>query len=241
MKLKVIGSSSSGNCYLLENRKECLILEAGIDPKKILLNIEKVVGCLITHEHKDHCKYTEYLKKMAINIYASKGTIEVAGLHGHRIKEIKALNKYHIGNFIVLPFNVKHDAKEPLGFLIKHPDMGTLLFVTDTYYIENRFSDLNHIMIECNYDNEILSENMMQGKIPKVVRDRTLASHMSMETCINFLKNNDLTNVYNIVLIHLSSQNSNKKMFQEVISRETNKEVYIAFPKLEIELNSDIF
>ena len=30
MELKVLGSSSAGNCYILDNGKEALILEAGI-------------------------------------------------------------------------------------------------------------------------------------------------------------------------------------------------------------------
>ena len=241
MKLRVIGSSSSGNCYLLENKQECLIIEAGENPNKFSFDIEKVVGCLVTHEHKDHSKYAVEFQKMAIDIYASQGTIQETGLKGHRLKVIKALKKFYIGNFAVLPFNVKHDAAEPLGFLIQHPEMGTLLFATDTYYLENRFAGLNHVMIECNYDNEILSENMLQGKVPKTVRDRTLASHMSIETCVNFLNSNDLTNVFNIVLIHLSSQNSNKRAFKEAVSRATGKEVYISSKGLELELNKDIF
>jgi len=30
MKLKVLGSGSSGNCYLLENESEALMLECGL-------------------------------------------------------------------------------------------------------------------------------------------------------------------------------------------------------------------
>lgn len=36
MRLKVLGSSSSGNCYLLENDKECLVIEER--GEKCLLN-----------------------------------------------------------------------------------------------------------------------------------------------------------------------------------------------------------
>ena len=241
MKLKVLGSSSSGNCYLLENEEECLILEAGINPDKVSFEVGKVVGGLVTHEHKDHSKYAETLSKMAIDIYASKGTIEATGLKGHRIKAVQGLNRYQIGKFTVLPFHVKHDAKEPLGFLIKHPDMGTLLFATDTYYLENRFAGLNHIMIECNYDIEILDENVSSGKVPKVVRDRILESHMRLETCIDCLKSNDLSRAYNVILIHLSSQNSNKTMFQKTVSEAIQKEVHIAKPKMELGLYKDIF
>jgi len=56
MKIKVLGSSSRGNCYLLQaNNGETLIIEAGISLKDIKkgldFNLKGVVGCLITHEH----------------------------------------------------------------------------------------------------------------------------------------------------------------------------------------------
>ena len=58
MKLIVLGSSSSGNCYILDNGKEALIIEAGIrfqEVKKALdFNLRKVVGCVVTHAHNDH-------------------------------------------------------------------------------------------------------------------------------------------------------------------------------------------
>lgn len=61
MKLIVLGSSSSGNCYILDNGKEALIIEAGIrfqEVKKALdFNLRKVVGCVVTHAHNDHAKY----------------------------------------------------------------------------------------------------------------------------------------------------------------------------------------
>lgn len=55
MKLKVLGSGSSGNCYILENDAEALIIEAGLpfmEVKKVLnFNVRKVQGVVISHEH----------------------------------------------------------------------------------------------------------------------------------------------------------------------------------------------
>lgn len=55
MKINVLGSSSKGNCYLLEEGNEIIILEAGIslfEVKKILnFNISKIRGVCISHEH----------------------------------------------------------------------------------------------------------------------------------------------------------------------------------------------
>lgn len=53
--MRCLSSSSSGNCYLLESKTECLVLEAGIsfkEAKKALnFNISKVKGVLVSHEH----------------------------------------------------------------------------------------------------------------------------------------------------------------------------------------------
>ena len=61
MRLKVLGSSSAGNCYLIEANKDKLILDAGINfkevQKELRFNFEGIQGVLITHEHMDHLKY----------------------------------------------------------------------------------------------------------------------------------------------------------------------------------------
>ena len=61
MKLKVLGSNSLGNCYILENKDEALIIEAGIKFAKVKeslnYNISKIVGCLVSHEHNDHAGF----------------------------------------------------------------------------------------------------------------------------------------------------------------------------------------
>ena len=90
MELKVLGSSSSGNCYILDNGNEALILEAGIrfaDVKKALgYNIRKVAGCLITHRHNDHAKYIKNMVENGIhNIYGNDTsivTVHIEPYHG---------------------------------------------------------------------------------------------------------------------------------------------------------------
>lgn len=69
MKLKVLGSSSSGNCYLIEtNDNEKLILDAGVNfkvvQKELNFNFNGIEGVLITHEHMDHLKYASNLLYM---------------------------------------------------------------------------------------------------------------------------------------------------------------------------------
>ena len=73
MKLKVLGSSSSGNCYLIEaNKDEKLILDAGINfkdvQKELNFNFNGILGVLVTHEHMDHLKYAPNFALNGINV-----------------------------------------------------------------------------------------------------------------------------------------------------------------------------
>ena len=228
MTLKVLGSESAGNCYFIESDAECLIIEAGIripELKKALnYDLSKVVGCLISHSHGDHCKYARDYMKAGINVYTSKETIAAANLSGHRIIPISP-QPVQLGGFTIKCFPVPHGVPT-LGFLIKHPGAGSILFVTDAACIPNRFCNLNHILIEANYENSILTN------------DRAVGNHMSLDTCLEFLRSNDMKQVRNIVLLHLSSENSDSKMFaKSVQSVAPNASIWIADKGLEVNLS----
>lgn len=247
MELTVLGSSSKGNAYIIQNQAEAIILECGVpfmEVKKALsFNISKVVGCLCTHEHSDHSGYLKDVLKARIPVYMSAGTNRKAcPENAHFLPFLcEAGVKFKIGNFTVLPFNVKHDCEEPLGFYIKHRETGNVLFATDTFYLPNTFAGLNNILLECNYRMDLLQQNIEAGRIPAALRDRTLQSHMSFDTCKEALLANDLTKVNNIVLLHLSDGNSNADEFKRDIHQATGKRVHVADKGLKIKLNRTPF
>jgi phosphoribosyl 1,2-cyclic phosphodiesterase len=245
MELKVLGSSSSGNCYLLQNDKETLIIECGLPYKSILkglnFNLSNVVGCLVSHEHNDHSKAMRDLLLNGIDVYTSMGTaraiarkFEVIETY-HRLNYIKSEKQFKAGGFTILPFAIDHDTEEPLGFLISHSDIGKLLFVTDTYYIRYKFNGLKHLLIECNYSKKILQNNIGNGS-NEVSPQRLLRSHFSFENLKEFLKVTDLRKCEDITLIHLSDSNSNAKQFKAEIEELTGIPVNIADKGLVIEL-----
>ncbi|KZL88494.1 MBL fold metallo-hydrolase [Clostridium magnum] len=241
MEVNVLGSSSSGNCYLLQGKKETLILEAGVPYKNILkglnFDISNVVGCLVTHEHLDHAKAIKDLTQKGIDVYASHGTLVRSMAMNHRGHIIKSEKQFTVGGFTVLPFAVEHDAAEPLGYLIQHQEIGKLLFITDSYYCKYKFKELNHIFIECNYSAEILKDNLKQGYIPIGLRNRLIKSHFSLENVKEFLKANDLSHVKEITLIHLSDSNSNSQQFKEDTEALTGRPVYVANKGLSLDLS----
>lgn len=239
MKLTVINSNSFGNGYVIQNDEEALILECGVRftevQKALNFQISKVVAALVSHEHGDHFKYVDEYERKSIPVYASAGTWEAKGkLRPRRI--LKHQEILRVGNFTILPFGVKHDCSEPLGFLINHPESGRILFATDTYYLPYKFLNVRHWLIECNYRKDILDQRGSEG-FTGILRDRTLESHMSFDTCVNALKANDLSETKNIVLIHLSERNSNAKEFKEGIIKQFGKATHVASPGLTIDLN----
>lgn len=247
MKLRCLGSSSLGNCYLLENERECLVLEAGLPMKEVKkaldFDITKIVGVLITHEHGDHAKYIKEYQRAGIPIKASRGTWSMLDTELD-IKDSLARPGYwyRLGDFTVTPFPVVHDAAEPFGYIIRHQEIGTLLFASDTEYIRQNFKklQLNHIMVECNYSQKIIDSRVYHGETVKGLRDRVLQSHMELETCKEFIRQNKTVMLDNIILLHLSDGNSNQKQFLQEIQEVAGERVNVFVADKDLAVNLDI-
>lgn len=249
MQLRIINSNSMGNAYILESSTgERLLIECGVQIDKIKqalgFKLSNIAGCLLTHEHGDHAKSVNDIIKLGINVFASSGTHQALGTsNSHRAKVCRSEVPFTAGSFKVMPFDVKHDVKEPLGFLISHPECGAVLFLTDSYYCEYDFSSIvfHHIIIEANYCQTILDGRVAAGSNPKFLRDRVFTSHMSIETCKKTLATYNLTEVKNIVLIHLSDGNSDEARFKKEVQEQTGKQVFVARPGLTIPFNKTAF
>lgn len=221
MKLRCLGSSSAGNCYILETPDEALIIEAGIkfmDVKKALgFNITKIVGVVASHSHRDHSAYLDQYRRSGIYVFDPYQQPDVE----------KQTRTY--GNFVIKSFPLIHDVP-CRGFLITHPEIGKLVYISDTEYVQYRFKSLNHILIEANY-----SEKYMEaGSVAK--RTHVLTGHMSIETTLGFLEAHNSPELKNVALLHLSDSNSNESEFKMQAEAVVVCPVYVADKGMEIEL-----
>ncbi|MBU5356103.1 MBL fold metallo-hydrolase [Paenibacillus barcinonensis] len=232
IEITSLGSSSAGNAYRITDGKTPLLLDAGLRYKEIqrglAFQVSTLAGCLVTHEHGDHSAAVKDLIKAGVNIYTSAGTADALRLDSHRVHRVSALEPFTIGTWSILPFDVQHDAAEPLGFLLANTAGDKLLFATDTYYIKHRFTGLTHIMVECNYSINILNQNIAAGRVPAVMKHRLLRSHFSLENVKDFIRANDMRRVQEIHLLHLSDNNSDEALFKREIMALTGKQVYVA-------------
>lgn len=248
MKLTVIGSGSAGNCYVLEARDSALILECGLPPERVFQSTSvmpsKVAGCLVSHEHGDHAGYAKRYAALGMTIFASMGTLSALGMtrDGSRARSIANMGIMHIGEFQVSAFELIHDAAEPFGFVISHPECGKILFVTDTRFVPFNFRRmrLDHIMVEANYSDSILDDNVLAEKITLDRADRVRQTHMSLRSACELVEANDNPNLKTVTLLHLSGGNSDAKEFaRQVAKSAVLAQVYVAAAGLSIELKKN--
>ena len=115
------------------------------------------------------------------------------------------------------------------GFLITHKECGKFLYVTDTQLVKYRFKNLNHILLGVNYDVESINTDCAKAS-------HILHGHMNLDTAREFIKANSNTDLHNVVLCHLSTENAEPQRFQESISEVCECPVSIARKGLKVEI-----
>ena len=246
MKFKVLGSGSSGNGYLLTSTDgETLVIEAGVRLGDVLKEVpyKDIAGLIVSHAHGDHAGFLdEYLYRRVTTYIHYESLKEWKG----KVKDFIPLYfdeecKFSLGKFDIIPFRLKHDTP-CFGFLIRHPDMvGNFLFCTDTSQIPYTFDNVQTLAIEADYDYNILLNNVRDGKLILNLARRIYSTHYSIEQAIDFCKNRDMKKLRNIILLHLSKNNSSAEEFKEKMIIATGKPTYIATRGLEVEVGNNPF
>ena len=214
--LKIIGSGSKGNGYVIECSEESIVIELGVSYKDLLKNTDltSVSAALVSHKHADHFSKStaKHFSKLHIPVFSNNDVAEYA-------KDIAQVNvcekgrQYNSGGFSFQPIPLNHSV-ENTGYIIKHEEIGKLVFVTDTSDFRYRIKDVNHWIIEANYDPSIVIDNKLS---PEGTRSN-YSDHLSKQQCIDALKENLFEGTRSITLIHLSDDNSNAEDFKKDVS-----------------------
>lgn len=220
MKLHVIGSGSSGNCYVLKaSTGESVIIEAGCSLKDLLKEVEiipsKCAFILVSHEHGDHAKFVnDYVASGIPLVTTEKIATELC------VKKFKqCTDQWHRNmSFCVLGEKVNHDSVECLSFQIHHEEMGYFSFITDTNDLVE-MPETDHWLIEANYDHSVVQERINKGESNIALAERVANNHMSIEKCIENIKYNAASwpAPKTITLCHLSKDHSDAKLFKKKV------------------------
>lgn len=234
-------SGSSGNCSFVQTDTTKILIDAGESAKKIVDSLSSIDvdpssidAILITHEHSDHVKgIGVFSKKFDIPVYANIETWNGMRKQQEKLEEknIKtfSFNKFSIGDIIINPFSIPHDAANPCGFNLYHEDK-KISIATDIGHMNkdviNNLTNSNFLLLEANYEPEILR----CSSYPYLLKERIKGpkGHLSNSDAgktISYLVDLGLKNV---MLGHLSKENNfpelaYKTVVEELIERNISE------------------
>lgn len=214
--IKCISTGSLGNLYLLECNDETLIIELGVDYNTFLLNIDdikRVVGCLYSHEHKDHLnsKTKTQLENCNINILSYRNT--------------QIGKRYKLGNYDIIPLPSTHNV-ECRSFLIK-ANGEYILFATDTSQLPKVNVKVDYFIIEVNYLESLREEAIIKDSNNLTHLRGIFFNHNSLEETIEYFESLNYK-PKKIITIHKSNSGLFSKTKVLDALKKYSNEVYVA-------------
>lgn len=235
LNIKCFASSSKGNLYLLENEETRILLECGLEKKEISkylrynnLLITDINSCIISHVHQDHSMSVEWVKEY-IQVYS---THEMHTKYDDVIA-MSILSPFKIGTIKILPIPIEHGKTENNAFVFMDKD-NCIFFATDFSLMSQNVSNFkfSKIFIECNYDDELLQRALdNENDEYKLKHIRQVSTHMSKENCKLHLRNMDLSQCKEIILLHPSAFLIGKEKTKKEFEQEFRIKTYFAKEK----------
>lgn len=196
----VTGSGSTGNNVIIKCCDKIVLVDLGVKLEAILealnYDVSNCVLSLTTHQHLDHLKYAKDIVDLAIPCYGNK---DLCVKHNYCTTLPKVLN---IEGFKVQHFNLIHNVPNT-AFIIDTPNKIRILYCTDTETIPKRVKNVNYAIIEANYDEEYMIDNIIDGYNSKSHYE----NHHSLSSCISYLKEIYNPHLRGVILWHLSDTN----------------------------------
>ncbi len=233
INFKPLASSSKGNSTYISTNETSILIDAGLTCKRIIeklnninVDISTIDAIFLTHEHSDHTKGIGVIsRKYNIPIYATSKTIKyildsnkLGDIDKRNINIIYPFEKCVINDICLTPFDIPHDASQPVGYLVQANGFN-IGVATDfghatediKYYLKN----LDILLLESNYDEKML----LNGQYPYHLKRRIKSDvgHLS-----NIDAGNLLCDIYSkklkyVFLGHLSDENNSSLVALETV------------------------
>ena len=226
MKIEVLGSSSLGNAYIVSDGTTSILLDAGIPYKELQVKsdfkVNEVAACFISHSHQDHSKAVKDLLSATIDVYALPETLSAMGVSDHhRTHSVEPLKSITINTFEIMAITMYHDCP-CIGYMVYSKKTGErLFFATDTYKITVNPQSVDYLILEINYQKEIVNNLVNEGKMEASIRARLLFSHYELSKALKWLKKIDKSRLKRIYVAHLSNGHSNAEHIRQAVIAET--------------------
>lgn len=236
MRLVVLGSGSGGNVLVVECGSHRLMVDAGFSCREIEKRLAKVGidgngfdGLILTHEHSDHTRGVKrFARRHDVPVYATAGTLEGLGLgeNGIETHVLTSGRPAQVGGFLLEPFAVPHDAREPIGLVVEEPGGQRVGLVADlgarSQLAWGRLTDLDALILESNHDLDMLRS----GPYPWPLKQRVASrhGHLSNREAADGIPELDSSRLQWVVLYHLSRTNNLPALAMDTVGEALSRE-----------------
>ncbi len=227
MRVSVLASGSSGNATVVQVGDTCVLVDCGISYRQLAVRMRAVglepdrIGVvLLTHEHDDHVKGLDvFLRRHRVPVLATSGTLGAMPGPPPDAQPIMSGRQVRVGELTVLPVQISHDAREPVGFVIEGRDRRVGL-VTDTgiftELLLDRLAGCHALFIECNHDRDLLRVGPYPWPLKQRIASRT--GHLSNEQACAAIERLAHSSLETVVGMHLSQTNNRPEMVERELS-----------------------
>ena len=227
LRFASLGSGSKGNATLIEAGETRILLDCGFSLRETERRLERLgleprdlQGVLVTHEHSDHVGGVGVLsRKHRLPVWLTTGTLarsRDADFFTTHI--IHAHDSFKIGELDIEPFPVPHDAREPCQFVFSDGQK-RLGILTDTGYItphiERTLEGVHGLLLECNYDPDMLRD----GPYPWALKQRVAGrlGHLANQQAMELLGKMDHGQLDCLIAMHISENNNSPELVRAAL------------------------
>lgn len=218
LQFSVLGSGSGGNSAVARSGNGCILIDAGLSARQLVLRLEAVGICpeeldaiILTHEHGDHTRGLDvFLRDREIPVYCNVRTREVLARYCPKAKISWRLfesgEAFQIEDIRVQSFYVPHDAVEPMGYVLRN-GQGALGVISDvghvTTLVRDHLDGVDTLYVEANYD-EVMLVNDTKRPWSTKQRISSRHGHLSNAQAADLAVSVASPKLHRVVLGHLS-------------------------------------
>ena len=188
LRVVVLGSGSGGNAVVVESGGRRILLDAGFSCRELERRMRAVaidpksIGALVlTHEHEDHVRGAgRFALRHRLSVFATRGTLAGTELPPDVLAHVEILEsgrKVEVEGFEVEPFQIPHDAREPVGFVVEDASGRRIGLCGDigsrSRLAWGRLVELDLLILEANHDLDMLRN----GPYPWALKQRVAGRH----------------------------------------------------------------
>jgi len=231
MRFASLGSGSQGNALIVEAGRTRVLLDCGFsvaDTTRRLLRLgirpEELSAIIVTHEHDDHIGgVARFARRHALSTWMTAGTyrgLEKLFDSDIDLRLIQGYAPFAIGDLLIMPYPVPHDAREPAQFVFSDGAV-RLGVLTDVGYptphIKLCLSGCQALVMECNHDSGLLELSAYPASLKQRIASRF--GHLDNAQAEDLLSTLDRSRLQHVLAAHLSETNNRPELARAALAR----------------------